>query len=55
MDFVNEKRKLVMHASSGVTLSISDLNQLQEFERWLDAQITGVQEEQTSPGKPDSE
>ena len=55
LDFVNEKRKVVMHASSGITLSISDLTQLQEYEKWLDAQITGVQQEQGSPEKASPE
>jgi len=41
LDFVNEKRKVVSHVSSGVTLSIEDLNRLQESERWLEAQISG--------------
>jgi DNA sulfur modification protein DndB len=49
LDFVNEKRKVVMHASSGVTLSISELIQLQEYEKWLTTQISGVQEEQSTP------
>jgi DGQHR domain-containing protein len=39
LDFVNEKRKVVSHASSAVTLSISDLNQLQEYEEWLKRQV----------------
>lgn len=43
LDFVNEKRKVVMHASSGVTLSIGDLNQLQQYDKWLDGQTSGVQ------------
>lgn len=48
LDYVNEKRNLVMHASSGVTLSVSELAQLQDYGAWLDAQISGVQDGQGS-------
>jgi DNA sulfur modification protein DndB len=43
MAFVNEKRKIVSHASSAVTLSLEDLGQLQEYDRWLAAQVEGNQ------------
>ena len=41
MAFVNEKRKIVAHPSAAVTISIEDLNQLQEYESWLATQIEG--------------
>ena len=41
MNFVNGKRNIVSHASSGVTLSVEDLSQLQEYERWLMEQVAG--------------
>lgn len=37
--FVNEKRKIVSHASSAVTLSLEDLAQLQEYDKWLTTQL----------------
>lgn len=44
MAFLNDKRKIVAHASSAVTLSFEDLNQLQEYDKWLLQQITGGQD-----------
>jgi len=35
MNFVNLKRNVVSHASSGKTLSSEELNQLEEYEHWL--------------------
>jgi hypothetical protein len=43
MDFINEKRKIVAHPSSAVTLSLEDLSQLQEYDKWLAAQVVGNQ------------
>ena len=40
LDFVNEKRKVVAHVSSGVTLSLEDLETLQGHERWLQGQLS---------------
>jgi DNA sulfur modification protein DndB len=48
MAFLNEKRKIVAHASSAVTLSFEDLNQLQEYDRWLLQQIAGGQDSEKS-------
>jgi DNA sulfur modification protein DndB len=42
MAFVNEKRNIVSHASSGVTLSLDDLTQLEEYEVWLNEKIIGT-------------
>jgi DGQHR domain-containing protein len=35
LNFVNEKRKIAMHASAGVNLSSEDLLQLEEYDQWL--------------------
>lgn len=43
MAFVNEKRRVVAHASSGMMLSIEDLEQLQGYEQWLNQHISGLQ------------
>jgi DNA sulfur modification protein DndB len=45
MNFINEKRKIVAHSTSGVTLSIDDLNQLEEYKNWLDNRIIGSKED----------
>jgi len=55
LDFVNERRKVVAHASSGVTLSVSDLGQLQEYDSWLVAQLAGAHAETTAVVNTDSE
>lgn len=47
MSFINEKRKIVSHASSAVMLSEEDLSQLKEYERWLTEQVTGNQDSKT--------
>ncbi len=41
MVFVNEKRRIVSHASSAVTISIEDLGRLQEYDRWLASRLAG--------------
>jgi len=41
MEDLNQKRNCVAHSSSGVSLSIEDLNQVQEYEDWLRRQIAG--------------
>ena len=41
MEELNEKRRCVAHSSSGVSLSIEDLNQVQEYDDWLRRQIAG--------------
>lgn len=44
LDFVNERRKVVAHVSSGVTLSLSDLETLQSYEQWLRGQLSGEEQ-----------
>jgi hypothetical protein len=38
---LNEKRKVVSHASSAVSLTAEDLAQLQEYEKMLNAKVSG--------------
>lgn len=42
LDYVNEKRKLVAHASAAVVLPVPDLTRLQQIEEWLRTQVTGT-------------
>jgi DGQHR domain-containing protein len=42
LDYVNEKRKLVAHASASVVLPVQDLIRLQEIEQWLESQLKGA-------------
>ena len=39
INYVNLKRNIVSHASSGKTLSADELNQLENYERWLTQRI----------------
>jgi DGQHR domain-containing protein len=41
MSFVNDKRRVVAHASTGMTVSVEDLNILEEYERWLSERVDG--------------
>jgi hypothetical protein len=41
MNEVNEKRKIVSHASSAISLSLEDLALLQEYDRTLMTKIAG--------------
>ena len=40
--YVNDKRRIVSHASSGVNVSLEELNQLQIYDKWLTDQIYGI-------------
>ena len=40
LDFVNQKRNIVSHASAAVTLTLEDLEQLQNHEKFLDIRIS---------------
>lgn len=40
MNVVNEKRNIVSHPSSAITLTIEDLALLEEYDRWLAGKIT---------------
>ena len=39
LDWLNEKRNLVFHSSSGFSVPLDVLNQLQDYENWLSLQI----------------
>jgi hypothetical protein len=55
LNFVNEKRNIVFHPSSAVTLTVDELGQLEEYERWLDGQISSpmAEESPVSADQPD--
>lgn len=40
IDFINETRKIVAHASSGKTVKIEDYNKIEEYHRWLSTQTS---------------
>lgn len=42
LQFVNEKRKIVAHASSAASVSIEDLARLQEYDVWLANQLNAA-------------
>ncbi|MCC3372492.1 DGQHR domain-containing protein [Cohnella sp. REN36] len=37
--FVNDKRNIVAHVSSAITLSLEDLSQLEEYQNWLSGKL----------------
>lgn len=39
LDFINEIRKIVAHASSGKTVKLEDFNKVEEYTGWLQSQI----------------
>lgn len=41
MNYVNEVRKSLAHVSSGVSISIDQLNQLQQYKEWLKTKTSG--------------
>lgn len=45
---VNEARKIVAHASSGRSVSLEELSQLQEYNKWLDEQVAKHQDDDVS-------
>ena len=51
MNFVNLKRNIVSHASSGKTLSADDLNQLEQYEQWLTQKLSDMTSS-VSPEEP---
>ena len=48
MNILNDKRKIVSHASSAVTLSVEELSQLEEFDQWLSGKIAGSPVDESS-------
>lgn len=51
---VNDLRNLVSHVSSGVTLSVEQVAELEQRERWLESQIAGMAKETPEGGSADS-
>lgn len=41
MNVLNDKRNIVAHASSAITLTVEELSQLEEYDKWLAAQMAG--------------
>jgi hypothetical protein len=54
MSVLNEKRKIVSHASSAVTLSVEELSQLEEFDEWLAGKISGKSVDESSTIESDN-
>ncbi|HUP60440.1 MAG TPA: DGQHR domain-containing protein [Thermoanaerobaculia bacterium] len=42
--FVNDKRRIVSHASSGASVSVDDLATIEQYERWLSESVGGQDE-----------
>ena len=42
MNFVNIKRNIVSHPSSAKTLTLDEISQLEEYERWLDERLADL-------------
>ena len=40
LNVINEKRNIISHPSSAITLTVEDLAALEGYERWLDAKLT---------------
>lgn len=40
LGWINERRKVVSHSSSAVSLPIEDVSQLETYENWLDSQLS---------------
>jgi DNA sulfur modification protein DndB len=45
LNFVNEKRNIVSHPSAAVTITVDELAQLEEYEQWLDSQVSAPLDE----------
>jgi DNA sulfur modification protein DndB len=48
ISFVNDQRRLVAHASTGATVSVEDLEMIEEYERWLSGRVDGQDERAAS-------
>lgn len=55
INYVNLKRNIVSHASSGKTLSADELNQLENYERWLTQRIGEMASGSHGPGEEEVE
>ncbi|GAG10041.1 unnamed protein product, partial [marine sediment metagenome] len=54
LDSLNEQRKVAFHASSGKSISIEDLEKLQELDEWLATQVgqVGTQADEVASERP---
>ncbi|MNJ79294.1 hypothetical protein D3C77_772630 [compost metagenome] len=43
---MNEKRNVVAHSSSGVNLTLDELDQLEEYRSWLQEKFSGLDVEE---------
>ncbi len=50
LNFVNEKRNIVSHVSSGINLSREELDQLEEYDRWFENHNVPVSEKLSDTG-----
>jgi len=50
---INELRNLVSHPSSGATLSIEQVAEIEQRERWLESQIAGIGRDQAGDDSAD--
>lgn len=48
LSFVNEKRNIVSHPSAAVSLTVEEVGQLDDYERWLSNQISAPPSESTA-------
>ena len=55
MNVLNDKRNIVAHASSAITLTVEELSQLEEYDRWLAAQMAGNENSEHSEDTEKSE
>jgi hypothetical protein len=50
---INEMRNLVSHPSSGATLSVEQVAEIEQRQRWLEGQIAGMARDQTEDNSTD--
>lgn len=48
LNFVNEKRNTVSHPSAAVSLALEELSQLEDYERWLEGQVSSPSDKSES-------
>ena len=54
INFVNDIRKIVAHSSSGRSVSLEQLAELEMYEKWLDNQIKQVDDNENPPSDDES-
>jgi len=45
LEVLNDRRRVIMHPSAAVTLTLEELAELEEYERWLTTQLSGSPED----------